>query len=99
MGASALSREGVMAQISHHHHYHQHHHQGQHHLASAHPIVEDQQFGTVWCPWQSCNRGTLAAFKVIIRMDVRANVSQMHILSVRISMSVRMSMEFECVVV
>lgn len=38
-------------------------------------------------------------FKVIIRMDVRVDVSQMSILSVRISMSVRMSVEFECVVV
>lgn len=32
-------------------------------------------------------------------MDVRENVSQMRLLSVRISMSMRMSMEFECVVV
>lgn len=43
--------------------------------------------------------GTSAVFKVAITSDVGANVSQMRILSVRISMSVRMSMEFECVVV
>lgn len=49
LGASALSREGVMAQISHHHHYQhqQHHHHHKHHLASILQIVQEQQFVTV----------------------------------------------------
>lgn len=98
MGASALSREGVMAQISHHHHY-QHHHR-QHHLASFQPTSSG---ATVWDCAVSLTElqqgGTLAVSKVVTRLDVRANVSQMCILRVRISAIVCMSMEFECVVV